>query len=68
MNLTISENILTMWYDKCEHVLECKSDQRIYFETILKKRSIDAPFLMPHEFLFLVCNCEDRLKHIKKVH
>ena len=26
------------------------------------------PFILAHEFLFLLCNCEDRLKTIKRVH
>lgn len=29
---------------------------------------MDIPFLLPHEFLFLLCNCEDRLAAIKRVH
>lgn len=26
------------------------------------------PFVLAHEFLYLICNCEDRLKTIKRVH
>lgn len=29
---------------------------------------MDIPFLLPHEFLFLLCNCEDRLKLIRRIH
>ena len=29
---------------------------------------MDVPFLLPHEFLFLLCNCEDRLKLIRRIH
>ena len=26
------------------------------------------PFILAHEFLYLLCNCEDRLKTIRRVH
>ncbi len=26
------------------------------------------PFVIAHEFLYLICNCEDRLQTIKRVH
>jgi len=29
---------------------------------------IDIPFILPHEFLFLVCNSVDRLERLSSVH
>lgn len=37
-------------------------------EKEFKKRPYDAPFLLPHEFLYLLCNGENRLEVIERSH
>jgi hypothetical protein len=68
MNKAISETILRKWYEHCKPYLDCESANRIMVEKEYKKTAIASPFLLPHEFLFLMCNCEDRLLMIKRVH
>ena len=68
VNKAISELILKKWYDNCRTYLECHSEDRIKIERDLKGRTLDGPFLLPHEFLFLLCNTEDRLEVIRRSH
>ena len=75
MNKTISEVVVTKWYEYCKGNLECHSANRLFVERTIKdplrinlpknqKRlsrwDVD-PYLLAHEFLYLLCNSEDRL-------
>jgi hypothetical protein len=44
-----------------------KQDRR-NFERDFKQKRVDIPFILHHEFLFLLCNGRDRLEVIKKLH
>lgn len=68
MNKAISEQVLKLWYDNCKHYLDCEQENRIMVEKDFKQKPIEMPFLLPHEFLFLLCNNEDRLSIIKQMH
>lgn len=60
--------ILKQWYENCRVFLDCHSETRVMVERDFKQKTIDGPFLLAHEFLFLLCNSEDRLATIKRVH
>ncbi len=64
----ISETVLKKWYLSTRWYLDCETENRIMVEKVFKQRPIEVPFLLPHEFLFLLCNAEDRLAAIKRVH
>ena len=49
-------------------MLEWNNPNRHDFEKMFNKKRIDIPFMMPHEFLFLLCNCMNRIDSIKKFH
>jgi hypothetical protein len=68
LNKTISEVILKKWYDHVKTNLDCSQEQRVHIEKEIKQRKIDGPFLLPHEFLFLLCNSSDRLQTIERVY
>ena len=56
------------WYENCSFYLDCNQEDRIMVEKEFKKRPYDAPFLLPHEFLYLLCNGENRLEVIERSH
>ena len=68
VNKAISEVVLKKWYDSCKYHLDCNQEQRIKIEQEIKQKKIDVPFLLAHEFLFLLCNTTDRLELIRRVH
>lgn len=68
VNKTISEVVLQKWYEHVRSNLECHQENRVKLERDIKQRKIEVPFLLPHEFLFLLCNCSDRLKTILRIH
>lgn len=64
----ISETVLKKWYIVNKSYLDCETENRIMVEKVFKQRTIDVPFLLPHEFLYLLCNAEDRLALINRIH
>ncbi len=68
VNKSISELVLKKWYNRCKPYLECEDPNRIRMEKEYKENNFTVPFILPHEFLFLLCNSEDRLKAIEMVH
>ena len=67
-NMSIPEKILKMWIEYNLEKTEWNESSRRDFEKIFNKKRIDIPFLMPHEFLFLICNCARRVETIDKQH
>ena len=65
-NMSIPEKILKMWTEYNLPNTEWNESSRRDFEKIFNKKRIDIPFLMPHEFLFLICNCARRVETIDK--
>ena len=61
VNKSISEKILKMWTANNLGNIEWNNPNRRDFEKIFNKKRIDIPFIMPHEFLFLLCNCMNRV-------
>eukprot|EP00347_Sterkiella_histriomuscorum_P021092 403335284 len=68
VNKTISEVILKKWFEHVRSNLECNQESRIYMEKEIKQKKLDVPFLLPHEFLYLLCNSSDRLETINRLH
>jgi len=68
VNKTICETVLKKWYQANKSYLDCESENRMMVEKVYKQRSMEAPFLLPHEFLYLLCNSTDRLSTITRVH
>jgi hypothetical protein len=68
MNLSISDNLLKLWYEHVKTNLEYAKKEKRDFEKEHKEARVDIPFIMPHEFLFLLCNCLNRLEIVNKVH
>lgn len=68
VNKTISEVILNKWFEHVRTNLDCMQESRIHMEKNIKQKSLDVPFLLPHEFLYLLCNSSDRLKTIERIH
>jgi hypothetical protein len=68
VNKSISEIVIKKWYERNRYHLECHSVQRIQIEREIKQNLLDVPFLLPHEFLFLLCNSTNRLEMIAKNH
>ena len=60
--------VLRKWYDNCSFYLDCNQEDRIMLERDIKKNKYDTPFLLPHEFLYLLCNHENRLDTITRIH
>ncbi len=84
MNKAMSDLVLKKWYEECKPHLECHTQKRFYVERSIKDklraeegprgqsqqqgRWAVQPYVLAHEFLYLVCNCQDRLKTIKRLH
>ena len=68
INMSISQNILKAWYDHVKFNLEWNQEERRKFEKESREANIDIPYILPHEFLFLLCNCENRLSTINRMH
>jgi len=66
--MSISHNISKMWYEHVKTNLEYAKKERRDFERDHREARVDIPFIMPHEFLFLLCNALSRLDSINKVH
>lgn len=66
MNKTMSDRLIEEWIKKCEPFLECKKperkdlDQRLMPNTAKSKSNELRIF--PHEFLFLICNAQNRME------
>ena len=58
--MSIPEKILKMWTEYNLGIIEWNNPNRRDFEKIFNKKRIDIPFIMPHEFLYLICNCAVR--------
>jgi len=68
LNMSISDNLFKLWYDHVKTNIEYSKKERRDFEKYHKEQRVDIPFIMPHEFLFLMCNGLNRLETINKVH
>ncbi|CDW81298.1 UNKNOWN [Stylonychia lemnae] len=68
VNKTVSEVVLKKWFEHVRSNLECNMESRIQVEKEIKQKKLDVPFLLPHEFLFLLCNCSNRLETISRLH
>lgn len=82
VNKTMSEDLIRAWIKKCRPQLECEQPDRKEFENHIKKverelknkKKMEFPDvqisnerLFPHEFLFLLCNCKNRIEAITKL-
>jgi hypothetical protein len=56
------------WFKRVRPMLDCLRPERAEIEEKLKGKTVLRPFLLPHEFLFLLCNSENRLKILKRTH
>jgi len=68
VNKTVSELVFQEWFKRVRTMLDCMRPERAMIETTLKGKTVLGPFILPHEFLFLLCNSEDRLKILKRTH
>lgn len=68
VNMSISENIFSKWFEHVKSNIEWSKKERREFERVHKQARVEIPFIMPHEFLFLLCNTLSRLEMIKKLH
>lgn len=68
LNMSISEKLVKLWFTHVKSNLECATQERRDFEETHKQARVDIPFLLHHEFLFLLCNCLPRIDNINKVH
>jgi len=68
MSMTISAHLFSKWYKYVENNLECMKKERKDFEKIHNEGIDKNVYLLPHEFLFLLCNSLNRLDLINKVH
>jgi hypothetical protein len=68
VSMSISENLLIKWFDFVWYNLDCMRRERRDFERRHREGKDSNVFLLPHEFLFLLCNCQNRLDIINKVH
>jgi len=66
--MTLSDNLFRKWYDHAYVNLECAKRERREFERTHNEGNDKNIFLLPHEFLFLLCNSTNRLDMINKVH
>lgn len=68
INKSISEHVVKKWFEHVKTNLEWNKQDRRIFEKEQKEQRIDIPFILPHEFIYLVCNTIDRLEAIEKMH
>lgn len=68
INMGISDDILKKWFEHVKYNLDWNKQERRKFEKEHRNERIDIPFILPHEFLFLLCNCLNRLNTINKMH
>jgi len=78
----MSGELIHLWIKKFRHLLECEKADRRKFEAHVRKveqdlkqsKGISYPDsqdtkerLFPHEFLFLLCNCRNRIEMINNL-
>lgn len=75
VNLSISDTVYKMWLDYVKPNLDWNKKERRFFEAHInhkddevKKAKLANIFILPHEFLFLMCNSTDRIETIQRVH
>lgn len=68
VNMSISDKIFKLWLKHVESNLQCQRKDRKDFEKEHKRTKIDIPYIMPHEFLFLLCNSINRIDTVNKIH
>lgn len=71
VDLTISAQFLQDWLKRSQADLEYNSAARRDFEKHFRKEleyGDSTIFIMPHEFLLLLCNCSVRSEIIQKCH
>lgn len=76
--MSISDDILKKWLDhvmvnldwndKDRRSIERKKRQKGEDMSIEEHIQLDIPFILPHEFIFLLCNSLNRLANINKLH
>lgn len=68
MGLSISEKLLKKWFDHVYWGLDCMKKERRDFEKKHNEGNDKNIFLLPHEYLFLLCNTSNRLNVINEMH
>lgn len=69
VNKVISSNIIKEWFSHCESNLTWSNkDWKRFSVNNNESEYVGLPFILPNEFLFLMCNTTDRLDIIKKLH
>jgi hypothetical protein len=68
LNMSISGSLLRKWYDHVKTNLECSKRERLEFEYTHREAPIFIPFILPHEFLFLLCNSLSRIETVRREH
>lgn len=79
VNMSISDEILKKWLDYVTTNLEWNKVERRVFERehndprrkedkLSYPLPLNVPFIMPHEFIFLMCNSLNRLDNINRLH
>jgi len=68
LNMSISSNLLRKWFDHVKTNLECSKRERLEFEYSHREAPIFIPFILPHEFIFLLCNSLNRIDTVKREH
>ena len=56
VNMSISNLIFQKWFNYVRTNLHCQKKERKDFEKEHKTSRTDIDFILPHEFLFLLCN------------
>lgn len=68
LNMSVSNDLLKLWYEHVKSNLECVKPERIQFEREHREMKEEMPFLLPHEFLYLLCNALSRIETINREH
>jgi len=71
INKAISENLIAAWIEKCRPFLESEQPERKDLERKFMDFDPDErilPMIYPHEFLFLLSNCKNRIDMINRIH
>jgi len=68
LNMSISNNLLKKWYEHVRTNLECAKRERLEFEYYHRDAPTLIPFILPHEFLFLLCNSLNRIDTVNREH